>query len=68
MSPQEVNLAFAARLKHLMTGAPEPGLDDDMVLAVGFLLGAGLPNAAAAVAYSAECTDRENLWPWSSRR
>lgn len=39
--------------------------DDDAILGVGFLVGAGFPYAAAALAYALDLTDRDGPWPWS---
>ena len=56
---------FNDRLAGLNTAAPDVKLLlADVSLGVGFLLGAGLPGAAAAFAHLAERAGEADAWPW----
>lgn len=72
LAPAQSHTAFRARLKAIGSTDPADVRGDvgtDAVLGVGFLIGAGLPHAAAAFA-SAVMTASQNFtdWPWCDAR
>jgi UDP:flavonoid glycosyltransferase YjiC (YdhE family) len=66
-SSYHVHRLFRERLARMRAGEADLAIDDDAILAVGLLVGAGFPYAAAAVAYHAEATERPNGWPWEGQ-